>query len=336
MSKHTLEIYELLQDKYFKLFDFEYNFYTDDEEVRAKFEQRFIDTYMFHEIGFETVVRFKHYLRTKLNNLAPYYTKLYATELASKDISFMLNKDLKETFIRTVEGQENVTENSTSTDTSNMSGSQTSDDTTTSKTSQISTQGETFTLDSTNTGNSSDESTGSTHDSTINSVTDEIGQNDTTTNNYKESSIANGLAKVGLDVNYLTGINQTDNNLTSNIDRTTDTTNTYTSENTNVVTRENTNTISNSEERNIELENTNESETSVNGNKTSEEKRTSNSEKDVTSDKIENMTETTELISQGNIGITSSAQLLKEWRSVLIDIDMMIISECESLFLKLY
>ena len=35
--------------------------------------------------------------------------------------------------------------------------------------------------------------------------------------------------------------------------------------------------------------------------------------------------EKTELISKGNIGITSSAQLLKEWREVLINMDKIII-----------
>ena len=44
----------------------------------------------------------------------------------------------------------------------------------------------------------------------------------------------------------------------------------------------------------------------------------------------------TELISKGNIGITSSAELLKQWRQVLINIDEMIIEECRDLFMLLY
>ena len=47
-------------------------------------------------------------------------------------------------------------------------------------------------------------------------------------------------------------------------------------------------------------------------------------------------TEKTSLISKGNIGITSSAQLLKEWREVLINIDEIIINDCRNLFLKIY
>ena len=44
----------------------------------------------------------------------------------------------------------------------------------------------------------------------------------------------------------------------------------------------------------------------------------------------------TELISKGNIGVTSSAELLKQWRQVLINIDEMIIEECRDLFMMIY
>lgn len=40
------------------------------------------------------------------------------------------------------------------------------------------------------------------------------------------------------------------------------------------------------------------------------------------------------LISQGNIGITSSAELLQKWREVIINIDQMIIEECRGLFME--
>ena len=49
-----------------------------------------------------------------------------------------------------------------------------------------------------------------------------------------------------------------------------------------------------------------------------------------------NSTETYSLISQGNIGVTSSAELLEKWRSVLINIDQMIFEECKDLFMMIY
>ena len=46
--------------------------------------------------------------------------------------------------------------------------------------------------------------------------------------------------------------------------------------------------------------------------------------------------EKTELISQGNIGTTSSAELLEKWRNVLINIDEMIINDLQDLFMQVY
>ena len=46
--------------------------------------------------------------------------------------------------------------------------------------------------------------------------------------------------------------------------------------------------------------------------------------------------ETTKFISKGNIGITSSAELLEKWRKVLINIDELIINECSDLFIMIY
>ena len=65
MAKYTIELNTLLQDEKFNVFDFEYQFYS--EEAKPKFEQLFKDYFRFREIGFETVPRFKHELKTKLN-----------------------------------------------------------------------------------------------------------------------------------------------------------------------------------------------------------------------------------------------------------------------------
>ena len=46
--------------------------------------------------------------------------------------------------------------------------------------------------------------------------------------------------------------------------------------------------------------------------------------------------ETYELISQGNIGTTSSAELLDKWRECLINIDKIIIDECKDLFIGIF
>ena len=211
MSKYTIEVYSLLKDKNFKMFDFDYDFYTDNQDIKQSFETKFIDTYLFNEIGQETVARSKHFLKRRLNNIMPYYKQLYETELRTKEIDFMLNKDLTETFERLVEGENTSSVNANSTNSSN--------------------------------------------------------------DKVKESYLDQGLASIDLE-DKLTGV--TSNNTT--IDS---------------------NSVSSS--------------TDKNSNK-----------------------ETTKLISRGNIGVTSSAELLEKWRKILINIDMLIIEECADLFMQVY
>lgn len=212
MATYTIELSSLLQDKNFQLFNFDYDFYTDDKIIRESFEKKFIDRYMFYEIGFETVARFKHFLRERLNSIAPYYKQLYQTELESKNINFMLNKDLVETYEREVENEG------------------------------------------------------------LNNT--DMKSNDKTTQNNKESYLDNGNADLGLNQGNLTGVSE------------------------------------------------------VKGQGDS----TSNSSTNISA----NSKEATKLVSQGNIGITSSAELLRDWRSVLINIQELIIEDCRDLFILLY
>ena len=204
MATYTIDLYSILKDKNFELFDFEYDFYN--EEHKKEFEEKFINRYMFDEIGFETVSRFKHFLKEKLNRIAPYYNQLYQTELRclEGDIDFMLNKDLHETI--------NVKDK-----------------------------------------NSSKSKTNATS-KTLN----------------KESYLDNGNASLDLTEGNLTGVNSND------------------------------------------------------GNGITESDMSGENE------------QLTELISKGNIGVTSSAELLKQWRQVLINIDEMIIEECRDLFMMIY
>ena len=217
MSRYTIELREI-ENCICYLFPKGFPFYTDSEEMRLNFIQKFYDEYMFREIGFETVERFRRSLLGKLNKIMPYYTQLYHTELESKNINFLLNKDLIETFEREVNGSSEVNSNSTT----NANG--------------------------TSTSNSND----IMYD-TPNSRIDDITK-------------------------YPTQGSQGENNATTNSNGTS--TSNQTGENT--------------------------------------------------------QSEKTSLISKGNIGITSSAKLLKEWREVIINIDEMILNDLEDLFMLLF
>ena len=208
MAKYTIELDTLLRDTNFILFNFDYDFYTDNIDIKKKFEQKFIDRYRFNEIGFETVARFKHYLKTSLNEIAPYYKQLYESELRCNDIDFMLNKDYTETFIKNIDSLSKSTE---------------------------------------------------TQNSNYNDLTN-------------ESNINDGVSDVELTKGNLTSVTGNENTSTSN------------------------------------------------GTGTSENKQN------------ENYT----LTGKGNIGITSSAELLQKWREVMINIDKMILDELSDLFMLIY
>ena len=217
MARYTIELRDI-ENCICYLFPKGFPFYTDSEELRLNFIQKFYDEYMFREIGFETVERFKKSLLGKLNKIMPYYTQLYHTELESKNINFLLNKDLIETFEREVSGSSEVNSNST-----------------------------------TNATGSSNSNSNDIFYDTPNTRIDDMTK-------------------------YPTQGSQGENNSTSTSNGTS--TSNQTGENT--------------------------------------------------------QTEKTSLISKGNIGITSSAQLLKEWRDVIINIDEMILNDLEDLFMLLF
>ena len=232
MAEYTIELRKI--ETQGNVFNFDYDFYSDDEQMKSEFEKKFTDYYYFDEIGFETVARFKHNLRSKLNLIMPYYKQLYRTELEAQKIDFLLNKDLREEFIRTVDNEyENIGKNI------GISKGKT---------------------DSNSKNTSSGKSTTS------------------------ESRLDNGVADVNL--RNLTGVVGVDDSSTV------------------------AGTESNSSSSEL---NTNSNDS---GNNKTEEK--------------------TILISKGNIGVTSSAELLEKWRSVIINIDRQIIEDCRDLFMLIY
>ena len=207
MSKYTLELRYMYEDENFKLFDFPYNLY--DNDLKPWFEEKFYQHFMFYEIGFDTIGMFKQRLMSKLNDIFPYYKQLYETEIRSKGIDFMLNKDLKESYVR------ELTSNSNSNQESNVSSN------------SLSTAGQ---------------------------LTPSLIANSQKIDKFMDSA-------------------QKDNS---------------------------------------------------SSNSTSSGESNGNSKEEYT------------LTSQGNIGITSSAELLAKWRETLLNIDLMIFEECNDLFMQIF
>lgn len=113
-AKYTLVLETVYRDKNYNLFDLPYNLY--DNDLKPYFEEKFFQHFMFYEIGFKNINIFKQHLISTLNDIYPYYKQLYETEIRCKNIDFMLNKDLKETYTRQITGETlgNTQTNSTS------------------------------------------------------------------------------------------------------------------------------------------------------------------------------------------------------------------------------
>ena len=252
MANYTMTINECLNNPLTPMFNFDYPFYIDDVEAKAKFEEKFVLYYWNCEIGFETFARFQKALQARLTIKMPYYQQLYETELKAKDINFLLNKDLTETTTRELTGIENGVGNKQLTNEQNQNA-----------TSNMTSTGE-FT--------SSNQSTGDS----------------------KTSQINDGVASASLEDNYLSGVSHDESSSTDN---------------------QQSNSSSN-----------NQQESTITGKQSEEE----------TNRRENTQSETTSLISQGNIGITSSAELLQKWREVLINIDEIIIEDCRDLFMRIY
>lgn len=215
-SKYTLQLYYIYKDDTYNLFDQPYNLYNN--ELKPYFQEKFFQHFMFYEIGFDNINIFKQHLISTLNDIYPKYKQLYETEIRCQNIDFMLNKDLKESYIRKLNGETEGNSQATS--------------------------------------------------------------NSNNTSNNNDLTIANDTPQNRIDDldKYMTSASKSNSNSTNN--------------------------------------------STSNANNTVKNKS--------------NNTEEYELISQGNIGITSSAELLEKWRSVLINIDLMIFKELENLFLFVY
>lgn len=94
MSKYTVELRQIINRT--NIFDFNYKFV--DDNTKKLLEKMFIDHYYFKEIGFETISRFKHYLKNVFNEKLEYYEMLIITSKIDYDI--LNNYDLKENYTK--------------------------------------------------------------------------------------------------------------------------------------------------------------------------------------------------------------------------------------------
>ena len=156
----------------------------------------------------------------------------------------------------------------------------------------------TVTESGTNTQTGTNEQTGTSEQSGENksTATNETTSTESGVTSGKESTLADGVAQASLADDYLTGVNAID----------------------------------------TDNESTSNSSQSSSDTQTISQSQSITHSQNINGSNTKTVSETNELVSKGNIGITSSAQLLKEWRDVLINMDKIIIESCNDLFMKIY
>lgn len=93
MARVTIELRNCLKIQTFDLFDFDYGII--DVGWKEQLEADIIDYFYFHEIGQETIDRFKHTFKARLRLIMPYYNEIFKVKLG--DLDPLLNQYIEET-----------------------------------------------------------------------------------------------------------------------------------------------------------------------------------------------------------------------------------------------
>lgn len=116
-SKGEQSIEDIISSSKNKIFDFNYPIF--DETYRDILETKILKHFYTREIGEETIGLWKLRLNTRLNEIMPFYNKLYNSELLEFNPLYTANF----TTTRDINGTNNRTENETIKDTNSGNGS---------------------------------------------------------------------------------------------------------------------------------------------------------------------------------------------------------------------
>lgn len=111
----TVELGELVASG-FPIWDFDYPVPRSEIQYngktchvdfdRERLQQKILDHYRFRQIGQETPARFKHYLKTRMLEIMPYFVQLYELDAKFQNIEDPLESyNLLETFTQETEGE---------------------------------------------------------------------------------------------------------------------------------------------------------------------------------------------------------------------------------------
>jgi len=213
MALYTQTIKEIV-DSSTPIFDFEYEFY--DPTNKADFEQKFVNHFMYREIGIETVAQFKHYLKCKFDETLPYYNMLFRTALI--DYEKTVNYNLSDTYTREVNKLDSSLLDSTAKKVSAVTATNELDTTNTDnrEETQVAEVDATSDHSENNTVNKAEteSQSQSTNNSSLSTVNDRIVESDTPSGLLSLGEIVDDVyatkATIGKKTDSLSGSNDTD------------------------------------------------------------------------------------------------------------------------------
>lgn len=367
MGKYSIELRELVEGCFYDIFDFDYDFYTDDNNIRSNFERKFIQKYYFREIGFDTPQKFSWFLKAKLDELAPYYKELYRSQIEAMGYNFLENKNYTETYESIINNNnlrvdeidkllKGVNKNLGG-DTSSVNDSTTNSTSTNSE--QVSnanlnkSNNSTQTRDLISDTNSTDtkRSDVTTTDEAHNTRTDNLTETNTNSSRLSQSNINDGIANVDV-TNAKTSDSKGEESLRKNNTGTVndDTNSSSTTQNVENGTLTTTNTDRGTiKDSNTSIDTSNSSTTindridnNIKSNKTVTTTTDRSNEFENTEDVRNTIKDEGQVIERrtlsgkGNIGVTSTSDLIKGWRSIIINIDQQLLNELNDLFMGLF
>lgn len=123
----------LVEKTHKQFFNFEYDFYSDKEGVRNKFEQDFLLTYLNDYIGYETLGMFKSRLLSHLNTNMYWYSRMYERIMQGDDPFINQSETIGDSRLLNVgeneEKNQNTVAHSQTTDTTNTNSNSTTNET---------------------------------------------------------------------------------------------------------------------------------------------------------------------------------------------------------------
>lgn len=301
---------------------FNFDFPIFDENYRTVLEKKIVMHYYRREICAETVGLWKLYLQTKLNEIMPYYNQLYRTELIEFNPLYDVN--LKKSYTKANEGTGSGQDSSTNT----LSGSKNIIQNTTD------TAQNTYEKDITDNSTTTKDSTIGVEDEYSGSKQNSIATENTTTllddHVRAFSDTPNNKLNNVRDMDYLTDLTRetaddTHHDLGTNNEsgNYSDTKSGETTEDTDIT-----------ENRTIDQTDT-ESRNRVIGNTSSEADTVTNNGSSSYSNSINNTENYIENV-EGSSGGASYSKRIAEFRKNILNIDMMIINDLNSLFFGLW